>query len=156
MVIRRAKNGDIADIHQLLYQVNFVHHNGRPDLFKCGTNKYTDEELKEIIADEDRPILVAAEDGHVVGYAFCVYRQHLDNNILTDVKTLYIDDLCVDEKKRGQHIGRKLYEAVLEMAKENGCYHVTLDVWCLNQNAQKFYEACGMKPLKIAMEEIIH
>lgn len=155
MIIRKAEKKDIHDMHELLRQVNLVHHNGRPDLFKYGTNKYTDEELVGIIDDENRPILVAIDQDHVVGYAFCIYQQHLNNNILTDVKTIYIDDLCVDESRRGQHIGKQLYSAVVEMAKENGCYNITLNVWCLNESAQKFYEACGMKPLKIAMEEIL-
>lgn len=154
MMIRRAEKKDIPSIHELLHQVNLVHHNGRPDLFKKG-NKYTDEELEGIITDDNRPILVADVDGRVSGYAFCVYQQHVNDHILTDVKTLYIDDLCVDEGCRGQHIGKKLYTAVLQMAKEQGCYNVMLNVWSLNPGAQKFYEACGMKPLKIAMEEIV-
>ena len=155
MEIRRAENKDIQDIHKLLYQVNLVHHKGRPDLFKFGTNKYTDVELQEIIADENRPILVAVEGDIVIGYAFCIYQQHLNNNILTDVKTLYIDDLCVDENRRGQHIGKQLYSAVVDMAKKNDCYNLTLNVWSLNEGAQKFYESCGLKPLKTAMEEIL-
>ena len=155
MNIRRAKETDIIDIHRLLYQVNLVHHQGRPDIFKIGINKYTDEQLKNIICDDSRPILVAEDEGHVVGYAFCIYEQHPDDNILTDIKTLYIDDLCVDENRRGEHIGKRLYSAVLNMAKDSGCYNVTLNVWALNENAQKFYEAMGMKPLKTYMEEIL-
>lgn len=155
MLIRRAETGDIRGLHELLYQVNLIHHNGRPDLFRYGTRKYTDDELKEIIADASRPILVAVDKDGVAGYAFCVYQQYMNDNIRTDVKTLYIDDLCVDERRRGQHIGKQLYDAVLGMARENGCYNVTLNVWCLNEGAMKFYERCGMRPLKIAMEQIL-
>ena len=89
------------------------------------------------------------------GYAFCQFCQHLDDNILTDIKTLYIDDLCVDETIRGQHIGKQLYEAVLDFARENGCYNVTLNVWACNEPAMRFYEACGMKPQKTGMEIIL-
>lgn len=155
MLIRRAEEGDIQRLHELLYQVNLIHHNGRPDLFRYGTRKYNDEELREIIADEMRPILVAVEDDRVAGYAFCMYQQILDDHIRTDIKTLYIDDLCVDEAMRGHHIGSRLYEAVLQMARDTGCYNVTLNVWCLNESAMKFYERCGMKPQKIGMEQIL-
>lgn len=155
MLIRRAEEGDIHNLHELLYQVNLIHHNGRPDLFRYGARKYTDEELREIIADASRPILVAVDKDGVAGYAFCVYEQYTNDNIRTDIKTLYIDDLCVDEKRRGQHIGKRLYDAVLGMAREAGCYNVTLNVWCLNESAMKFYERCGMSPLKIAMEQIL-
>ncbi len=154
--VRRALKKDMDKINDLLLQVCLVHHNGRPDLFKYGAKKYTDEELLGIINDDGRPILVAVdENDKVLGYAFCVFVQHLDDNILTDIKTLYIDDLCVDENIRGKHIGKTLYEAALKFAKEHGCYNVTLNVWSLNESAHKFYESCGLVPYKVGMEKIL-
>ncbi|MCM1045900.1 MAG: GNAT family N-acetyltransferase [Candidatus Gastranaerophilales bacterium] len=156
MEIRKACEQDIGDINNLLYQVCLVHHKGRPDLFKYGAKKYTDDELKKILRDPARPILVAVdEDQHVLGYAFCVFQEHKGDNVLTDIKTLYIDDLCVDEKRRGEHIGSRIYEAVLSFARENGCYNVTLNVWSANEAAMKFYQACGLKPQKVGMETIL-
>lgn len=156
MNIRKAKKTDIGQIRKLLFQVCLIHHNGRPDLFKCGAAKYTEEQLKEILQDENRPVLVAVdEQDSVLGYAFCIFQRHPDDNILTAVKTLYIDDLCVDETMRGQHIGKALYEAVLVFAKENQCYNVTLNVWSCNEHAMKFYESCGLKPYKTGMEKIL-
>ena len=156
MNIRRANESDTAAINKLLLQVLTVHHNGRPDLFKANVKKYTDEQLIEILGDDSRPIFVAEDDcGNVVGYAFCVFQQHVNDNILTDIKTLYIDDLCVDENKRGMHIGRQLYEYVLHYAKQSGCYNVTLNVWACNESAMRFYESCGLKPQKFGMEQIL-
>ena len=80
---------------------------------------------------------------------------HNGDNILTDIKTLYIDDLCVDEQIRGKHIGRQIYEYVLAFAKEQGFYNVTLNVWSCNPTAMKFYENCGLVPYKIGMEKIL-
>lgn len=156
MTIRRARQTDIDGINDLLYQVLTVHHNGRPDLFKPNTKKYTDSELRAIIADDNRPVFVAADESEkILGYAFCILQEHLDDNVLTDIKTLYIDDLCVDEKCRGKHIGTALYEHVLSYAKEIGCYNVTLNVWSCNPGAIKFYEKCGLTPYKTCMEKII-
>ena len=143
-------------INDLLFQVCLVHHKGRPDLFKYGAKKYTDEQLLAIIQDDQRPIFVAEDSDQVVqGYAFCIFSQHIDDNILTDIKTLYIDDLCVDETLRGQHIGRQLYEAVLDFARTSGCYNVTLNVWSLNSSAMKFYQSLGLEPQKVGMETIL-
>ncbi len=156
MIIRRAISNDMPGINKLLNQVLMVHHNGRPDLFKANVKKYTDEELEVIINDDTKPIFVAVDEhDEVLGYAFCVFVQHINNNILTDVKTLYIDDLCVDEEKRGMHIGKTLYEFVLDFAKTQGCYNVTLNVWSCNESAMKFYEKCGLVPQKIGMEKIL-
>lgn len=156
MNIRRAKQSDMSGINKLLNQVLMVHHNGRPDLFKSNVKKYTDEELALLIEDDGRPIFVAVgENEEVLGYAFCVFQQHINNNILTDIKTLYIDDLCVDEDKRGMHIGKQLYDYVINFAREQGCYNLTLNVWACNVNAMKFYEKCGLVPQKVGMETIL-
>lgn len=156
MIIRRAKNGDLSGLNKLLQQVLMVHHNGRPDLFKPNVKKYTDEEIFQIIANDETPIFVAVDDKEeVLGYAFCVFKQFVNNEIMTDIKTLYIDDLCVDEEKRGMHIGKQLYEYVLDFAKESGCYNVTLNVWSCNESAMKFYEKCGLVPQKVGMEKIL-
>ena len=155
MNIRRANINDKPRIEELLRQVLEVHHNARPDIFKGGTKKYTSDELDAIIADDSRPIFVA-EDGEIVyGYAFCVFVCHEENNILTDIKTLYVDDLCVDEAARGKGIGRELYNFAVNFAKESGCYNLTLNVWADNVSALGFYEALGLHKQKIGMELIL-
>ena len=157
MIIRRAGEKDMDGMNRLLTQVLLIHHHGRPDLFQGGQKKkYTDEQLRKIIHDDNTPILTAVdEQGEVLGYAFCVFKQYVNDNILTDIKTLYIDDLCVDEKIRGQKIGKLLYEEVLRYAREAGCYNVTLNVWSCNEPAMRFYEKCGLKPQKVGMEVIL-
>jgi ribosomal protein S18 acetylase RimI-like enzyme len=118
--------------------------------------KYTDEELIEIITDDERPIFVGVDDkDEVLGYAFCIFEDYKDSHVLTSIKSLYIDDLCVDEDKRGIHIGKQLYEYVLDFAKKEGCYNVTLNVWSCNESAMKFYESCGLVPQKVGMEKIL-
>ena len=154
-MIRFAMEKDIAKISDLLLQVDLVHHNGRPDIFKVG-RKYSEEELESLLQDETRPILVSVNDAdEVLGYCFGIFQQHINNSVLTDIKTLYIDDLCVDEKCRGQHIGKELYEAAVGLARESGCYNLTLNVWSCNASAMGFYESCGLVPQKVGMELVL-
>ena len=156
MQIRRAQTSDIPDIQRLLIQVCTVHAEGRPDLFQVGGTKYTAEELEQIIADDNRPIFVGVgDDGHVQGYAFCVIEDFTQDTARTHVRSLYIDDICVDEASRGQHVGSAVYRHVIDWAREQGFYNVTLNVWSCNPGAQRFYEAMGMKPFKIGMEQVL-
>ena len=74
---------------------------------------------------------------------------------LRGIKNFYIEDLCVHENCRGKGIGKKLYEFCVSLAKELGCYHLTLNVWHLNESAVKFYQKLGMSPLKTTMERIL-
>lgn len=156
MQIRRATKNDLDGVNKLLKQVLMVHHNGRPDLFKPNVKKYTDEQLLEIFEDDTRPVFVGVnEDNNVLGYAFCVFQQHVNDNVLTDIKTLYIDDICVDENVRGQHVGKQIYEYVIDYARKEGFYNITLNVWSLNPAAIKFYESMGLVPYKISMEKVL-
>ena len=154
--VRRATNKDIERILELLVQVDMVHHNGRPDLFKGPATKYNCEELEKILAQEDTPVFVCVDENDVaLGHAFCIHKQIKGDSVLTDIKTLYIDDICVDEAARGKNVGTALYEYVIDYARKSGCYNVTLNVWSCNPIAMKFYEAMGLVPQKVGMEKIL-
>ncbi len=156
LTVRRAGPCDIPALLRLLVQVDMVHHRGRPDLFKGPATKYTADQLTTLLADESRPVFVCTDGtGAVLGHAFCALQRHEDDNVLTDVKTLYIDDIRVDEAARRRRVGRTLYDHVLAFARRQGCYNVTLNVWACNPDALRFYESCGMVPQKIGMETIL-
>ena len=145
--VRRARTEDIPSILELLLQVDMVHHNGRPDLFK---------ELGTIIENEKTPLFVCVdEENTVLAHMFCIVKQELNDSVITDIKTLYIDDICVDEKARGLGVGRTMFLFLKGYAKEEGFYNITLNVWCCNPDAMKFYEAMGMEPQKIGMEMLL-
>jgi len=152
MEIRLAATTEIPGMIDLLQQVGEVHHQIRPDLFRSGAQKYSEADLEALLQDTDRPIFVGIEDGKMLGYCFCILEEVKDNPVLRDVKSLYIDDLCVDETIRGKHVGSRLYDHVCAYAKKIGCRSVTLNVWCGNDSAMRFYESRGMKPRKIYME----
>ena len=152
MTIRRAESRDIPGMIDLLYQVGGVHHDIRPDIFRPGALKYTPEQLTALLQDENKPIFVCDDAGLVAGYCFCQIRSYDGTGVSTCRKELYIDDLCVDETRRGQHIGRTLYDHAVAYAKEIGCQFLTLNVWCGNDSAMRFYEKAGLTPRNIMME----
>ena len=153
-MIRRAQEQDISRVLELLEQVNMVHHIIRPDLFNIGT-KYTAEELLQLFADDSRPVFVLEEDGCIRGYMFIWIIDHSGDNIQTPILELYIDDLCVDEKYRGQHVATRLFEYVKDYAAQLGCHNVTLHVWEGNDGAMAFYRAMGMKTQKTKLECVL-
>lgn len=155
MEIRFAKKEDTAAILNLLRQVGQVHHEGRPDIFRQGAQKYNAQQVQELIQTDDVVIFIAAEESQVLGYCFCFMKRCKNDPVMCDRKELYIDDLCIDESKRGQRIGKCLYEAACDYAKAQGCHSVTLNVWCCNESAMGFYQSLGMKPQKIGMEQVL-
>ena len=125
-MIRRATFRDIDRLNDLLFQVQKIHADKRPDIFKQGAKKYTVRELETIIADDRTPVFVYESDQGVQGYAFCIYRTTEEND---------------------QH--------VRETAARTGCDSVTLNVWEVNPSAMAFYRKMGLSPLKTTMEYII-
>ena len=155
LTVRKATNDDIPAIIDLLHQVCMVHHNGRPDLFKGPAAKYTAEELNSILKNADTPVFVCTDENDcVLGHGFCIL-QHFGDKLMQCHDTLYIDDICVDEKYRGKGAGRALYEYILSYAASIGCYNVTLNVWCCNPDAMAFYQKLGMSAYRIGMEQIL-
>lgn len=155
MEIRFANTRDIPGMIDLLQQVGEVHHKIRPDIFRSGAQKYDEAALEELLKDPARPIFAAVEEGKLLGYCFCIVEVTENNPVLMDDKTLYIDDLCVDEHCRGKHVGKVLYDRACAYARETGCRTVTLNVWNGNDSAMAFYEKQGLKPRKIYMEVIL-
>ena len=154
-MIRKARKEDIGRIIDLLHQVNMVHHEIRPDLFRPHTTKYDRQELENLLNVEEKPVFVFDSGDGVSGYAFCQITEIKDDILLQDIKTLYIDDICVDESARGRHVGKALFEYVREYAKSIGFHNITLNVWEGNIPASRFYQNMGMKVQKTTMETIL-
>ncbi len=152
-MIRRMKESDIDGVLKLLEEVNLVHHLGRPDLFKKVT-KYSKDDLINMINDDLNPIFVYVDDNKVKGHAF-TQTINKGNRLVNDIKTLYIDDICVAAEERNKGIASALYEYVKNFAKENQYYNIELNVWSFNEGANNFYLKMGLRPQKVTMEEII-
>lgn len=155
MKIRHAEARDVEAVGLLLQEISRIHHEGRPDLFRVG-QKYDNDELLQVFADPQRVVLVAeADDGRVAGYAICILLDNHGGSAATGVKTLYLDDLCVDSSLRSHGIGAQLLEAAKSEARAHGCYNLTLNVWACNPQAHRFYERCGMQVQKYGMECLV-
>ena len=152
MKIRRAVSEDVPGVLSLLSQVLEVHAKIRPDIFLPGTTKYNRDELLEMFRDDKRPVYVAVDDeGKTLGYAFCQLKE-IKADTMIPKRSIYIDDLCVDEAARGQHIATRLFEHVRSEAERLGCRDITLNVWEGNDSALSFYRAMGMTPRATLME----
>ncbi len=155
MEIRFAQEQDVGGILALLRQVGRVHHEGRPDIFRAGAQKYGASQVLNMLNSSATPIFVAVEADKVLGYGFCMVKEYANDPVICDHTELYIDDLCVDESCRGKRIGTAIYQEICRYAKMRGCYNVTLNVWSCNPGAMKFYESLGLKPQKVGMETIL-
>ncbi|KXT75190.1 Histone acetyltransferase HPA2 or related acetyltransferase [Streptococcus sp. DD10] len=107
------------------------------------------------MTQEHTPIFVFEnENKQLLGHLFISIKKP-NSGALQPIKTLFIEDLCVDEGARGQKIGEQLFQFAEEYAKELGCYNLTLNVWNDNNGALRFYERLGLRPQETVMERIL-
>ena len=150
---RPARPDDAGEILSLLADIGALHHNGRPDIFKPDIRKYSAEDLTVILQNPDSPILVAAdENDKTVGYIFAQLRRIKDHPLFVDRCELDIDDFCVRDGLRGQHVGTRLFDYCKQYAAQNGVDIIYLNVWEFNQSAAAFYERLGMTTRSRYME----
>ena len=144
--VRKAEEKDVESIIRLLGQILAYHEKIRPDVFLQGTTKYGRDDVVSLINDRNRLSLVAVDekDG-VVGYALCILKPPSEESHKVKTKILFLDDLCVDERRRGLGTGTLLFESVKSEAKKLGCGLITLNVWEGNVSARRFYAGLGMK-----------
>ena len=148
-----AREEDAPGILRLLSQVLEIHAAARPDIFIPGTTKYTEDEVRALIADDKTPVFTAADSsGEVIGYAICEIKEMPRSQNIIPFRYLYIDDLCVDESQRGRHIGKMIFDYVKSEAEKLGVYEITLNVWEGNDSAKAFYDKLGFTPQKYYME----
>lgn len=151
ITVRNAEVADIPRLNALLKQILVLHAEQRPDIFRFDREKYTPDEIAELLKDPTRPCIVADEDGICVGYALCQLKNFGEGSLVPR-KTLYLDDLCIDEGARGRGIGKLLSDAVIDLAKKLDLDAVELNVWESNKGALRFYENYGFATQRRHME----
>ncbi|MBZ4036795.1 GNAT family N-acetyltransferase [Flavobacterium sp. 17A] len=102
----------------------------------------TPEIVRESGFRKSRPdfyCIVAEDRGEIAGmlvYYFLPYTA-------VNKPAIYLKELYVDEKYRGQKIGEQLMNALHEEAKQNNCCQIKWTVAPWNDAGKKFYERLG-------------
>ena len=154
IIIRKAEIEDFNKVHRLIMQVHKLHVKERTDIYK-DVDPMNFEEFKNELSNSNNIYLVAQLENKIVGICFSQIKEISNNRIMKDRKILNIRDICVDEKYQRNGIGKKLYNQIVQIAKEKNIHNVELMVWNFNKNAIKFYENLGMNVKNLKFEQKI-
>lgn len=154
IIIRKAEIEDFNKVHRLIMQVHKLHVKERTDIYK-DVDPMNFEEFKNELSNSNNIYLVAQLENKIVGICFSQIKEISNNRIMKDRKILNIGDICVDEKYQRNGIGKKLYNQIVQIAKEKNIHNVELMVWNFNKNAIKFYENLGMNVKNLKFEQKI-
>jgi len=151
-MVRIAEKKDLARINDLRKQVNTIHCEGRPDIFRTGFCN----ELRDFVYDtwefDNSDVIAVVRDDVICGFA-CVEYITLPLSAVTRKRSFYhISEFGVDEEYRRQGVATELFEFIKKHAKSKGLDRIELDVWEFNDTALRFYESLGFCTYRRYME----
>lgn len=152
IVVRYAKNSDYDMVEVLMKQVQQMHVEWRPDIYKMGATVLPKGIYEKAVAEKN--FLVAEVEEMVVGLLFFyVYHRENDSSVTRDV--LFVDSMAVHEDYRGQGIGHALFDYVKVVAKEKEIAAIELSVNAKNVDAMAMYRKYGFGEKSITMEMVV-
>jgi ribosomal protein S18 acetylase RimI-like enzyme len=114
------------------------------------------DEFKTELSNSNNIYLVAELENEIVGICFSNIKEISNNKIMKDRKFLHIENICIDKKHQKKGIGKKLYNQIIQLAKEKNIKNIELMVWEFNENAIKFYKNLGMSIKNLKFEQKIN
>ena len=154
-MVRFAAENDLERVNVLRKQVNDLHAEGRPDVFKTGFGRELQEAARVLIQGENSDILVMERNGVLCGMA-CVDYVHKPESPYTRARSFYhVQELAVDAAYRRRGVAAELFDFMKKDAAQRGFDKIELDVWAFNGSAVEFYEAMGFLPTRIRMEYML-
>ena len=147
--IRTAKKADYESVCKIMSQVQDMHVEWRPDIYKPNDNLIPKDEFEKFI--ENGTFFVAETNGPVVGVLEIVFR-HIESPSHVTRDVIFIDTMAIDENYRGMGIGHQMFDFLKVMKQEKGLDGIELQVNAKNRVAYEMYQKCGFTEKSINME----
>ncbi len=147
--VRKAVMKDYESVVGIMNQVQQMHVNWRPDIYKLNTNLIPIDIFAKIV--EDDTFFVAEADGIVVGIMEIIFR-HIETPLHITRDVIFIDSMAVDEKYRGMGIGHLFFEKAKQIKEQKHCDGIELQVNSKNRVAYEMYSNYGFTVKSINME----
>ncbi|MDM8522787.1 GNAT family N-acetyltransferase [Desulfococcaceae bacterium HSG8] len=145
MKIKQADNQDIEQLAMLNAEVQAVHVNLFPSLFREASHEAMSKMLRQKLEDESTIILVAEDETQLAGYMILRKQILPEFTLINERKCGYIDQVCVSEKYRKKGIFRSLLYEAKRVVSEWGIDRIELDVWSDNQSARDAFIRSGFR-----------
>ena len=152
MMIRFAKENELVRVNELRKQVNNLHVEGKPEVFKAGFNDELRDYIYNIWDDPEQEIVVADLDGTICGFAVLHHIVKPATPFMYERDFIDVDEFCVDKEYRRQGVASEMSAFIRNYAKEKGFNRIELNMWEFNRDALAFYETVGFKTYRRYME----
>ena len=150
MLIRRAGIDDVEQLRLLYQELEEDGVRYQPEHFVVGER--SNEFFQSVFESADQDILVAEEDGKILGFSHVMILEQKKVACLKPETLVYIQDLDVLESRRSQGLGTLLMEASKRYGKEHGVDFIRTQVFPQNIDGMRFYEKNGFREMMKTIE----
>ena len=141
--IRKATENDAARIEQLYTELEQDAVLYQPEHFVFSPQGARSKQLETILSSDNQIMLVAEEDGNVIGFAHVVFNKAKAISCLKPQSNIYLQDLVVTAEYRSKGTGTKLLDAAKQYGREIGADFFRTQVFPMNKDGLRFYERNG-------------
>ena len=147
--IRNAEYSDYSAVKKIMDQVQQMHVDWRPDIYRYNDEFVSEEVFKQMVNSGN--LYVAVESESIVGVLEVSYK-HIETPAHVTRDIVFIDTMAVDADYRGKGVGRLFFEKATELKDEAGADGIELQVNAKNQDAYSIYRKYGFTEKSINME----
>jgi len=152
IIIRKATAEDYEALCELIDEVDALHRNHLPRLFREPDGPVREEDYYlGLIADEKVGLFVAVAGKRLAGFIHVVILDAPSYPIIVPRRFANVDNLGVKPELRHNGIGRMLMDAAQEWAIAKGATSIELSVYEFNAEALAFYRQLGYATLSRRM-----
>jgi len=142
--IRRAQLSDIPEIVQLNGDVQNLHAQMSPDIFRADWEVSAFEEFwRKRLNEQADTVVLAMLDGAPVGYIWFQVQDRPQDAFRLSQRRVYIHHIAVKDKVRRSGVGTQLLEYAEAEAQRLGISDIVLDVWASNSSSRAFFNSRG-------------
>lgn len=146
VTVRAATPQDAADISDLCAEIQDLHHQALPKLFKPGSgDTFSRGEIKALMSEPKNYFYVAEVEGVTAGYVYATRKQIAENSFQYAFDQLHIDQIGVHPPYRGQGCGQALIKTIKNLAASQNITFITLSTWGFNRWAHTFFASQGFE-----------
>jgi GNAT superfamily N-acetyltransferase len=146
MNIRQAISTDSLRLSSLCMDVQRLHAEHHPDIFKIPQNEdFAVSFFDELLSDPATHIFIAEKDGEAFGCILCKLVERQENPFTFVMRYLLVDQISVRPEAQGQGVGAALIKQAVTLAKELNVRRIQLDSWGFNTKAHSFFEKMGFE-----------
>lgn len=143
ITIRKVKKEDSEVLEKLYTELEEDAVLYQPEHFVFSKKGQRSKQLEQILESENQIMLVAEEDGNVIGFAHVTFVHAKEVSCLKPQSNIYLQDLVVTKKLRSRGTGTLLLNAAKEYGKEKKADFFRTQVFPQNKDGMRFYERNG-------------